>query len=50
MKDAHKDMGLQTADVTALVEDLEAAMRAKRCCRSNRLLAKPAPMRRDVIK
>jgi hemoglobin len=51
MQDAHKDMGLQDADLNALVEDLQAAMdkegvpfRAQ-----NKLLAKLAPMRRMVV-
>jgi hemoglobin len=51
MKTAHKDLGLQDADFNALVEDLQRAMdkegvpfRAQ-----NKLLAKLAPMRRDVV-
>lgn len=51
MKAAHKDLGLQDADLNALVEDLQNAMdregvpfRAQ-----NRLLARLAPMRRDVV-
>lgn len=51
MKDAHDDQGLQTADFNALVEHLQKAMdkegvpfRAQ-----NRLLAKLAPMKRDVV-
>ena len=51
MKTAHKDMGLQDTDLNALVEDLQAAMdkegvpfRAQ-----NQLLAKLAPMKRDVV-
>ena len=51
MADAHKNMGLQTADVTALVEDIQAGMRAEHVSfrAQNRLLAKLAPMRRDVL-
>ena len=51
MKTAHKDQGIQTANFNALVENLQAAMdregvpfRAQ-----NRLLAKLAPMKRDVV-
>ncbi len=51
MKSSHKDQGLQTADFNAFVEHLQAAMdregvpfRAQ-----NRLLAKLAPMKRDVV-
>ena len=51
MREAHKNMGLQTADVGALVEDLQAAMRKERVAftAQNRLLAKLAPMKRDVV-
>lgn len=51
MKDAHRNMGLQTADVGALVEDLQAAMRAEHVAffAQNRLLAKLAPMKRDAV-
>jgi hemoglobin len=51
MKIAHQDLGLQDADLNALVEDLQDAMdregvpfRAQ-----NQLLAKLAPMRKDVV-
>ena len=52
MKDAHKDLGIQTADVGALVEDLQAAMRAEKVSffAQNRFLAKLAPMKRDTIR
>lgn len=52
MKDAHKDLGIQTADVGALVEDLQAAMRAEKVAffAQNRFLAKLAPMKRHVVK
>lgn len=51
MKDAHKDMGLQQADMGALVENLQAAMRAEKVgfAAQNRLLAKLAPMRRQIV-
>lgn len=51
MKDAHKNMGLQTADVGALVEDLQAAMRKEGVAffAQNRFLAKLAPMKRDAV-
>lgn len=51
MADAHKDMGLQTADVGALVEDLQAAMRREHVAwrAQNRFLAKLAPMKRAVV-
>ena len=51
MKTTHKDLGIQNADLNALVEDLQWAMgkegvpfRAQ-----NRLLAKLAPMQRTVV-
>jgi hemoglobin len=51
MKDAHKNLGLQTADVGALVEDLQAAMRREHVAwfAQNRFLAKLAPMKRAVV-
>lgn len=51
MKDAHKDMGLQTADMGALVENLQAAMGAEGVpfTAQNRFLAKLAPIKRDVV-
>ena len=51
MKDAHRDMGLQHADMGALVENLQAAMRAEGVAFSaqNRLLAKLAPMKREIV-
>lgn len=51
MKDAHKDMGLQNADLNALVEHLQEAMADQKIpfWAQNRLLAKLAPMRRDVV-
>jgi hemoglobin len=51
MRAAHKDMGIQQADMAALVENLQAAMRRERVsfAAQNRLLAKLAPMHRDVV-
>jgi hemoglobin len=48
---AHKDLGLQTADMGALVEDLQAAMRKERIGfgAQNRFLAKLAPMKRQAV-
>ncbi len=52
MAEAHKNMGIQTADFSALVEHLQAAMRAEHVDfrAQNRLLAKLAPMKPDVQK
>ncbi|WP_296679594.1 group 1 truncated hemoglobin [Novosphingobium sp.] len=52
MQSAHKDLGVQTADMGALVEHLQAAMKAERIAfpAQNRFLAKLAPMKRAVIK
>lgn len=51
MRTAHKDMGLQTADMGALVENLQAAMRAGGIpfAAQNRFLAKLAPMKRRIV-
>ena len=51
MADVHKDMGIQTRDFGALVEDLQAAMRKEGVpfWAQNRLLAKLAPMKRSVV-
>jgi hemoglobin len=51
MKAAHKDMGLQVADLNALIEHLQVAMRRENVPfhAQNRLLAKLAPMKRNVI-
>lgn len=51
MQDAHDDLGLQTADMGALVEHLQAAMAAEGVPfhTQNRFLAKLAPMKRDVV-
>ena len=52
MHDAHANMGIQDADMGALVEDLQAAMRREHVAfaAQNRLLAKLAPMRRTVVR
>lgn len=51
MKDAHKDMGVQSADMGALVENLQWAMNREGVpfFAQNRFLAKLAPMKRDVV-
>ncbi|KQU49697.1 globin [Sphingomonas sp. Leaf339] len=52
MAAAHADMGIQDADMAALVENLQAAMRREHVsfAAQNRLLAKLAPMRRTIVK
>ena len=51
MEDAHDDLGLQPADMGALVEHLQDAMAAEGVPfrTQNRFLAKLAPMKRDVV-
>lgn len=51
MKSSHKNLGIQQKDFNALVENLQAAMRAEGVsfAAQNRLLAKLASMHRDVI-
>lgn len=51
MQDAHDEIGLQPADMGALVEHLQDAMEAEGVPfrAQNRFLAKLAPMRRDVV-
>lgn len=51
MTSSHRDLGLQAADMGALVENLQAAMRDEGVSfqAQNRFLAKLAPMRRDVV-
>lgn len=51
MKDAHRNMGVQTADMAALVENLQWAMARQGVpfAAQNRFLAKLAPMKRDVV-
>lgn len=52
MRSAHTDMGVQQADMAALVENLQAAMRNEHVgfAAQNRFLAKLAPMHRDIVK
>ena len=52
MTQAHKDLGVQTADMGFLVENLQAAMRAEKVAffAQNRFLAKLAPMKRHIVK
>jgi hemoglobin len=52
MQEAHKNMGVQTADMGVLIENLQAAMRDEKVAffAQNRLLAKLAPMKRHVVK
>ncbi len=51
MQDAHDDIGLQPADMGALVEHLQEAMSQEGVPFGvqNRFLARLAPMRRDVV-
>ncbi len=51
MQDAHDDLGLQPADMGALVEHLQDAMAAEGVPFhiQNRFLARLAPMKRDVV-
>ena len=51
MRSAHTDMGVTKADMNALVENLQAAMREAGVpfAAQNRLLAKLAPMSREVV-
>jgi hemoglobin len=51
MKSSHKDLGTTRADLNALVENLQQAMRKSKVpfATQNRLLAKLAPMDRDVV-
>lgn len=51
MAQSHKDMGIQQADMAALVENLQAAMRGQHVpmAAQNRLLAKLAPMHRPIV-
>ena len=51
MRTAHADMGVTKADMNALVENLQAAMREAGVpfAAQNRLLARLAPMTRDVV-
>jgi hemoglobin len=51
MRTAHDGMGVSKADMNALVENLQAAMREAKVpfAAQNRLLAKLAPMSKDVV-
>lgn len=51
MASSHADLGIQAADMGALVENLQIAMSEEGVAFSdqNRFLAKLAPMRRDVV-
>ena len=51
MKSVHQDLDIQKQHFNALVEDLQAAMDAKNIpfSKQNQLLARLAPMHRDVI-
>ncbi|SMC63506.1 Truncated hemoglobin YjbI [Novosphingobium sp. B1] len=51
MKSAHKDLGVTRADLNALVENLQKAMREAEVpfAAQNRFLAKLAPMDKDVV-
>lgn len=51
MKTAHKDQGINTAEFNALVENLQKAMDEEKVPfrAQNQLLAKLAPMKRDVV-
>lgn len=51
MASAHRDMGLQTRDFNAVVENLQWAMRREGVsfANQNRLLAKLSPMRRHIV-
>ncbi len=51
MAKAHKDLGIQTRDFNALVEDLQKAMTKNNVPFSaqNKLLAALAPQHRDVV-
>ncbi len=51
MRSSHKDLGIQNADMNALVENLQTVMGEEKIpfWAQNRLLAKLAPMRRHVV-
>ena len=51
MREAHRQLGLKTRDLNALVVDLQRAMHEQGIAfaAQNRLLAKLAPMQRDVV-
>jgi len=51
MREAHRQLGLKTRDMNALVEDLQRAMHERGIpfAAQNRLLAKLAPMKRAIV-
>ena len=51
MRSSHENLGIQQKDFNALVENLQAAMHAEKVpfAAQNRLLARLAPMHRDII-
>jgi len=51
MESSHRDLGLQAADMGALVENLQSAMQTEGVgfAAQNRFLAKLAPMKPDVV-
>ncbi|MDO7841903.1 group I truncated hemoglobin [Sphingomonas immobilis] len=51
MKASHNNLGIQEADMGALVEDLQAAMRKEKIgfFEQNRFLAKLAPIKREAV-
>lgn len=51
MREAHRQLGIMTRDMNALVEDLQRAMREDGIpfATQNRFLAKLAPMKHDVV-
>jgi hemoglobin len=51
MREAHRQLGIRTRDMNALVADLQRAMRERGIpfAAQNRFLAKLAPMKRDVV-
>lgn len=51
MRAAHKNLGIQMADMNALVENLQVAMEEEKVPfrLQNRFLAKLAPMKKDVV-
>lgn len=51
MESSHRDLGLQAADLGALVENLQLAMQAEGVSfpAQNRFLAKLAPMKPDIV-
>ena len=51
MKESHQDMKVATADFNALAEDLQDALTAAKVptYQQNKLIAKLAPMHRDVV-